>query len=58
MSKVTVKREVFVNFYSPSPEYHGEVNRAVAPKAKAGWLRRNSALIPRSLLRGASLSLK
>ena len=21
MSKVTVKREVFVNFYSPSPEY-------------------------------------
>jgi hypothetical protein len=33
----------------------GEVNRAVAPRAKAGWLRRNLVLIPRSLLRGASL---
>jgi hypothetical protein len=32
------------------------VNRAVAQRAKAGWLRRNSALIPGSLLRGASLT--
>jgi len=37
---------------------NGEVNRAVALKAKAGWLRRNSALIPRSLLRGASLNIR
>jgi len=34
---------------------NGEVNRAVAQRAKAGWLRRNSALIPRSLLLEASL---
>ena len=37
---------------------NGEVNRAVAQRAKAGWLRRNSAVIPRPALaglRGASL---
>ena len=38
---------------------NGEVNRAVAQRAKAGWLRRNSAVIPRPALaglRGASLA--
>ena len=33
---------------------NGAANRAVARRAKAGRLRRNSALVPRSLLRGAS----
>ena len=31
---------------------NGEVNRAVAQRAKAGWLRRNCALIPRPALAG------
>jgi hypothetical protein len=32
------------------------VHRSVAQRAKAGWLRRNSAVIPGSLLRGASFT--
>ena len=42
-------------------EMNGEVNRAVAQRAKAGWLRRNSAVIPRPALAGLkrpSLSIK
>ena len=31
---------------------NGEVNRAVAQRVKAGWLRRNSAVIPRPALAG------
>jgi len=40
---------------------NGKVNRAVAQRAKAGWLRRNSAVIPRPALaglRGASSKIK